>query len=509
MNPSVEPLPASTAPAPARSSSGRTVARNTMMLVLAQALGIPLSMVLNAVMARKLGPEGLGHYYLATTFAGYAFLFVEWGLGSLIPRKVAQQRDQAGAVLGGALLWRIGSAPVFSGVLILIAAVVYHVWGVQKYNGDFQIALVLACAGSALCLWWRTCGDVVRGFERADVSATSQVTWQIINAILMTGVLVAGGNLHLAMAAGVLAAALPLVPVWRSLKGVGIGRLTVDVANTRSLLKEAVPFLMLSLILASQPNIDAAFLSVMSSDKVLGWHAAAKKLVGVLVTPAGALIGALYPTLSRLYTESQDEYRKTARSAIRASVAMTMPLAVSCVMYAEIGIRLFNKESFAPAEQNLQILSLFVMLMYVTMTMGCILAAAGRQRPWTAVAFACVVVTLIADPLLIPYFQRRYGNGALGANIANVANELVMLFAGIWLAPAGVFDRSVARGALACVVAGGVMAGVARVLSGLSPYLAAPIAIAAYAVALYALGGIEKELVTNLRSTITRKLGRR
>jgi O-antigen/teichoic acid export membrane protein len=267
---------------------------------------------------------------------------------------------------------------------------------------------------------------------------------------------------------------------------------------------------MLSLILASQPNIDAFFLSGSSiPEKVLGWHAAAKKLVGVLTQPAQALIGALYPTLSRLFAENQEEYKKTARSAIGASVAMTMPLAVGCLMYAEIGIRIFNKQSFAPAEDNLRILSGFVMLLYVTMTLGCIIAAAGRQRPWTAVAFACGVITLIVDPILIPYFQQYHGNGALGANIANVANELVMLVAGIWIAPRGIFDRTVAREALVCVVAGGAMAGVAWLLRGLSPYVGAPIAVGAYASALYLMGGIPKDLIASVRTKILGKLARR
>ena len=47
----------------------RLVLRNTLMLVGAQLLGMPLSIVLNAMMARYLGPEDFGYIYLASTFA--------------------------------------------------------------------------------------------------------------------------------------------------------------------------------------------------------------------------------------------------------------------------------------------------------------------------------------------------------------------------------------------------------------------------------------------------------
>jgi len=57
----------------------RLVFRNTMLLVAGQVLGMPLSIVVNAVMARYLGPEDFGYIYLATTFGGFGFLVVAWG----------------------------------------------------------------------------------------------------------------------------------------------------------------------------------------------------------------------------------------------------------------------------------------------------------------------------------------------------------------------------------------------------------------------------------------------
>jgi O-antigen/teichoic acid export membrane protein len=37
--------------------SRRLVARNTLIMMTAQALGVPLAIIVNAVMARTLGPE--------------------------------------------------------------------------------------------------------------------------------------------------------------------------------------------------------------------------------------------------------------------------------------------------------------------------------------------------------------------------------------------------------------------------------------------------------------------
>ena len=500
MSPTVEPAPSGPAPAPRSARS--VVARNAAVLMAAQALGTPISMLTNAVMGRYLGAAEFGQFFLASTYAGFGFLFVEWGLGAVVPAEVAKNHARAGTILGSALLWRVPAAPVAAVALALIAFLLGE-------HASFQMTLSLFCLTTALSLIWRTCGDAVRGFERTDVAASSQVAGQLLTAALVVSTLLLGGRLHASMVARAAAAAIILIPVWRVLRTIGLRPLVVRAAETRRLRKEGTAFLTLGLVLALQPYVDALWLSRLAPDEVMGWHAAAKKLLEPLVYPASALIGALYPTLVRLYAEDKDDYVRTARSAIRACIAMVVPIAIGCFQYAEIGIRLFSKRSFAQAENNLQILAVFVLLVYVTMTIGTCLFAAGKQRAWTFVQFLCIVISALADPIAIRFFQGRYHNGGLGVALTTVASETLMLVVGIVLMPRGIFDRTILGATARALLAGGVMVGVARLLAALSPFLAAPIAVAAYAGALFAVGGIEKEQLAMLRSFVARKAARR
>ena len=63
--------------------------------------------------------------------------------------------------------------------------------------------------------------------------------------------------------------------------------------------------------------------------------------------------------------------------------------------------------------------------------------------------------------------------------------------------------------ALTAIVAGGAMAAVAWLLSGLTPFLAAPVAVLAYGGVLYALGGLDAEQAGMIREIIARKTRRR
>lgn len=498
-SPSAEPgAEAAAAPTP-----GRSVARNTALLMLSQALGLPMSLLINMALGRMLGPAVVGQYYLATTYAGFGFLFVEWGLGGVIPAVVARDRSRAGEVLGSALLWRVSTVPL---VAAIVGATCYVF---VRPDLDFQISLALVTLGLAIGLVWRTCGDVVRGFERADVAAFSYAGAQVLAAALAIPVIMLGGKLHAFLIATAAASAVVLVAVWRAMRREGVGKLAISWASTRRLLIEGNAFLVLSGVLVLQPTIDAFFLSRTSSDEVIGWHAAAKKLQAALVTPAGALIGALYPTLCRLWVDNKQEFARTTTGALRACTVVMVPLALGSYLFAELGIRLFNKESFGPAEDNLQVLAISVLMVYLSMTIGTCLAASGKARQWTTVQIVCVAVRAVANPLLIPYFQEHYGNGGLGVCWATAVNEVLLVVIGIFLMPRGIFDRSMAKIVLQTGAAGLGMAAVAWALSSVTQFVVAPLAVVVYFVVLYAVGGIEKQQLESIKGIVRRKILRR
>src|SRR5713226_715660 len=81
------------APAPAR--AGALVARNMLALVFSQFVTTPVSIVVNAVLARSLGSADFGIIYFANTVLLVAFLFVEFGGPHFLAGEVARSRSKA------------------------------------------------------------------------------------------------------------------------------------------------------------------------------------------------------------------------------------------------------------------------------------------------------------------------------------------------------------------------------------------------------------------------------
>jgi O-antigen/teichoic acid export membrane protein len=492
-----EPAVAPVSPSPARRPG--LILRNALYLVASQAIVTPLTLIINGAMGRHLGPAEYGDLYLAGTFAVLGFLLVEWGQGPLLTAHVARDHTRAGELAGTSIAFRIVGSLVVGAALMALSLLL------GKDRG-FLVVMALVVLGSALGTVVGGCHDVVRGFERMDFGAASYVGWQVLRLIVVVPTLLLGGRLRAVLVAQAACAAVGLVPVVRLLPRVGVTALRVRWATARQLLIEGIPFLVFGLSLALQSNVDAVLMSKLASREAVGWYAAAGKLQGALIYPVGVLIAALYPTLCRLHVEDQSEYRRTAAEAMRTTTLLVLPLAACCFLYPDVGVRLlFGSGSYGPAEDNLRILSLNVLLLYFSMPVSSCLNSSGRQWPWTITQFACVLLALGLDWWLIPHFQATRNNGGLGVCWSAVASEGVKVAVGVALLPRGIFTAAVLRKLLLAALAAGAMIGVAAPTLRFGSFVSAPLAVGAYAVFLWLTGGVDREQLAAVRAIVRRR----
>jgi O-antigen/teichoic acid export membrane protein len=479
-------------------SDGHLVIRNTFYLTAAQALAVPLSVLLNAVAAHYLGAEAFGYAYLAATFCGLGFLAVGWGHDAVLPADVAKDHSVAGTLLATSLLWKAAASIV---VYLVLAAICLAL----RYPPEVQWALALTAVFFALNYFVASVKDTIRGMERTDIPAYAHVGQQGLATAIASAVLVAGGRLRAFLIAESIAGAVVLAVLWRSLSRVGVGRLSVSWPAFRSLFVAGASFTLLGLAMALQPNVDVIFLSKLAPPEVMGWLAVTRRLLGALLLPATALIGALYPTLCRLHATDRNGFARTTNGALRSVSLLIAPVALGCAFYPQLGVALFSRQTFRPAEDNLRIMSAFIPLVYVSMPLGIAIMAAGKQRAWSVVQCLAVGVSVVLDPILVPYFQSRYGNGGLGISVASVASEILMVGFGIALIPRGVFDRRLVRVLLGVAASGAGFAAVAWLTRGLNPLVGAAASCAAYAAGLWLTGAIDAQQL----GVIARALGRR
>jgi O-antigen/teichoic acid export membrane protein len=462
---------------------------------------MPLTILYSALQARYLGPTAVGYIYIATTFNAFGFMAVGWGQAGALPALVATNREQVGEFLGSALVWRSASAVVVAAVLLVVTKLL-------GYDTQVVVAMGLVSIGFALSHLSDACQYAIFGFERTDLAAKRQLFEQLLTVTIVGSILVLGGKLGASLAGAAATTAVVFVYVWHTLRPAGIERVSFRWEALKWVLKRGTPFVVLQLAMTLQPYVDTLFLSKLAPGAV-GWYSVARRLMGVLVFPAAVLGGAMYPTLCRLHATDPEAFIKTNSATLRSTTLLMFPVALGCYLFPEIGISVFGTGSFGPAEANLQVLSLFLFLMYFSMPLGNCLLASGRQRTWALVQTLCVAVSLVGDPFLVPWFERHTGNGGLGVCWTTVVSEVLMVALGVVLAPRGILDRRFARVLALGALSGLVMAATARALSRWNAFAVAPVAVATYFVTLWLTGGIEKHQVATVREMVRAKLARR
>jgi len=477
-----------------------SVLRNTLILVGAQFLGIPLSIFVNAVMGRKLGPSDFGFVNLALNLCGFAFMFVEWGHNGVLPREIAQHPLRSGALLGTSIASRVGLTVIVSLCLTLLS------WWL--YPHTFLPLLGLVALQSFFVSVSSAYQDAARGFERTDVTAIGRIGVQLLNAGFVLPVLFLGGGLIPAMTAWMVSSFLILPLTTRIAHNIGVGKPSFDRRELGYLMLSGWPFLVSSAAMTSLGFIDTIALSKLATPEVFGWNSAAQKLVGTLIVPSTALIASLYPTLSRLIVDDPEQYKATLRRSISGTGLLAIPLALGCALYSGLGVAIYGKGGYAPANQNLIVLSGLVLLVYFSMPLSSALLAARRHVAWAWAQFVCLLLRLVLDLLLIPWFQEHYRNGGLGVCVSSVLCEVVLVALALYMIPHGVINRALAKVLGKGALAGIAMAAAALSLRSVNPWLAAPIAAVVYFGVLYQVGGVDMTQIKRITDGIKNKFAR-
>ncbi len=418
-----------------------------------------------------------------------------------MPALVARDRARASAYLGTSLSWRLLMGVLISGVLALVCQLLgYNTaqkWAVAL---TFPVAVLVSCAAGFK--------DTIRGFERTDIPALAHVAQQFLGLVAVVPVLLLGGHLRAVLLSNFVVVALIVVSLKRALGSLGVGKLHFERSALKALFALGTPFVFFDLAMVLLPNVNATFLSKLVPAEVIGWYGVSQRLVGLLIFPASALIGALYPTLCRLQAEDQTEFARVSRNSLYGTTLLAVPAAVGCGMFPELGVAIFDSHKFAGAIDHLRVMSLFVFLVYFSMPLGTTILAANRQRAWAIVQGLCVVVSLCGNPFLIPYFQKLTGNGAIGTCITLVISEALVVCCGVALAPRGIFNRELGKSLLLAMLSGAAMAVVAWATKPISLFLAIPAAVLTYGVAAWLTGALQRTTIDMVKGIVARRLGR-
>lgn len=476
-----------------------SLARNALYLVIGQVGTMLLGLLFNRAIA-PLGPGEYGLYFLIYSFSAFALVLVDWGQQLFGIREVARAPERGGELLGTGLVLRTAGTVL----AVLLTAVAAVALGYDRRTVGFASAFVALNLPFFLA---QNFGIVFRGSDQMGLDAAVQVGNRAVGLVLAKTAMWLGLGLAGVVAGQGLAGVVALALAFQLYRRVSLGPLHFSRDTAGEILSGGSAILLMTVAVSVQPYIDAVLLSKLVPKDAVGWYGAARNIYGMLSAPALILGAAALPRLARA-TGDPRSFREEMATAERPMVWVAGLGAVGTWLFSEVVIHLiFPHSGFAPAAAILGVFGLGLFLIFVDSLLGTALVALGRTAAFSALKLATVVLATVVEIFLIPYFQRRTGNGGLGVVTAFVACE-PLIFAGmLMLIPRGIVGRAFllncARAIGSAVLTGAVL----RLFPALTPWLAIPACIALYTGISLAVGLLRLHDLRGLGQLFARELG--
>ncbi len=412
----------STPPDPAAVHTGRRVLINTGALTSASLWRIVISFVLQVLIARRLGVEGLGHYTIALAYLNVSQVVVELGLPTLFVRDLAQNPTHRRVYFR----WLLGIQLVTS-VLTWLALI--GLTFALTFTPVTAASLWLVGASLPFYAVTSAAQTLFQAGERMELVMGVEVAINTLILLVSLGVLWLGGD-ELALIAVIIAtqaisATVCMVLLVRSRLLAGIQEQVA--VHLPVLLRRTTPFFGLALSDVLLQRLDILLLGFIAGPAVTGIYSAAYNVVRILMKLIQSFWRALYPTLSRLQRHSAERYTRLRLLSLRFGLLAVLPAAAISFGVAPGMLQtLFGGDYGASAEVYRILIwaaPLYLFEIYaITLLM---IEHQLRASLWIS------VVHIGATALLLPPLAANFG--ADGAGFAVVIAGAIGALLGVWL----------------------------------------------------------------------------
>jgi O-antigen/teichoic acid export membrane protein len=436
------------------------IARNAAVGIAAEVISKVASIVLYAVMARKLGQDGFGEFTFAISLAILMMVLSGPGTNDILVRDIARDRASLGPLFWNA----IGLKIVLGLAAVLLTFVVVVLAG---YSTEVQIAMLLLGASQLMETVSKTLQACFIAYDDLRPVAKALLLQRTSTTILGLGTLAVGGSLVAISAVFLVGAMLATFYLFRQFLTLrGWVPVSLSPAAARKLYVVAFPLGLSAIFTTLLFRVDAVILAWFKPEAVVGLYGAAYRVLEGTLFLSWTFVAALMPTLSR----GGEGHAAAYQGGSKVLLVVLAPIGLTFALFAEPIMRLVYGPDYADGATALRLLGGTAVLFGISHLAQTTLVTQDRQKllPWLTGAFA--IENIMLNLALIPSLSLN--GAALATTITEITRCTVLFF----LAQRRAGDISFVRISVGPVGAGLIMVGIwALNAPGLVALLVAPL----------------------------------
>jgi O-antigen/teichoic acid export membrane protein len=496
----------------ATAGEAHTVAKNSLVPMGLSLSNKAIDFAFAMLYVRLLGPDGTGQYAFVVALYGFFEILSRYGLGTLLTRDVAADKNQSSRYLTNVLVLRtllwLASLPLLALVTFFYRNLGQWGWFDVTGIGPQEVQAIAILAFSMLFANWADAySSMFYAFEKMEYPSGMANAIALLKVTLGAFVLLLGwGYVGLA---GVSLVMNVVQVIWLYL----LLRITLfppqwrpDAALQRWMLRVSGPLMVNHLLATIFWRIDIWILRPLAGATSVGLYSVGLKYLDGLNIVPSVFTMAVFPLMSRYAREAANNLLRAYVLSLRLLVILSLPIAMTVTILAEplvwlVGgaqyldipttVSLFGYEFtvMGGSDLALRVIIWSIPIGFVNSITQYVLIAVSQQHFLTRAFIVGVVFNVVGNLIAIPVL------GYVGAALVTILSELSLLFpfyysvrrhVGVvpWM---GVFARP-----LLATAAMGAAAWLLRAW-GVNVWLAAAAALGVYAATLVLIGGLRGE----------------
>ena len=417
----------------------QSLARNAISIFLGQIGTWLIAAATFALLPRYLGANDVGVFYIGGTFAGLAGTVAGLGITTLLIREIARDREK-GAALVGTAIWLTVGLGVIAGTVATTAGFFLG------YTELTMFAIIISCVGIPFALVASIANAVLQGVEVMRWAAVLDVATKFAGMLLVVMVVVFDlGVAGLLIGGLCMTVGTNLLQVSFARRFLPYSLRSFSLPLSLKLAKRSMPFLMASIFFTLYTSTDVVLLSRLAGESAVGIYSTPMRLFGTMLFVPVTITTVIFPRLSASHAADGGAGSNLGRTTLKLAVFASIALSLSAVSLSDDALVGILGESFSGSGPVFVVLAMSLVPTSISIVASRMIFAADRQVVVTGLGAAAFIAKVALGFLLIPIFDARWGNPALGAATGLVLVELGMVAGMLRALPAGLFDVDTRR----------------------------------------------------------------
>ncbi len=401
----------------------KTISQNTSYLTIASVVQKILAFVYFTVIANSIGVEGTGKYFFALSFTTIFVVFIDLGFTNVFIREAAKSKEKVQSYLSTLLVFKL----VMSVLVYLAAVFTIHILGYP-----FETRLLVYV--SAITMVFDTVHLTLYGALRALGDLRYEGVGMAISqfATLLLGSLFLWMELPLVYL--IVAFTIPSIGnvLFAATILIKVCHIPIQLRFNQALFKKlgliAIPFAIAAVLSRIYSHADTMILSRMLGDTAVGIYSIPYKITFAFQFIPMALIAAVYPKFSELYSTDKQRLMYVFEHAMMYLLLIAVPITIGIFVLARDIITILYADAYIASIVPLQILIISLLVSFISFPIGALLNACDKQVAQTNIVAIALLVNIILNLVLIPIL------GVPGAAIAAVLGNVILAICGYYVA---------------------------------------------------------------------------